>query len=756
MASANSEKHSPGIVRIGLYSTALPAGLLVMLLYFWPAVARGQVPGVTWPWMPSLDLALSFRLDGLSLLFGLIVCGVGVLVTLYSATYMAGQRHAGRYFFFLHGFMLSMFGIVTADNLLLMFVFWEGTTIFSYLLIGFDHESARARENARQALLVTAAGGLALLVAILLLKLAGGSYTISLWSDPGSGMQAHPLYLFILIMVLLGAFTKSGQFPFHFWLPNAMSAPTPISAFLHAATMVKAGIYLLMRFHPLLGGTTVWMYTLVIVGGVTAVWSAVQAFKPNDMKAVLAYTTIMALGMMTLFLGGRSAMVLTAATTFLLVHALYKAALFLSAGIIDHETGTRLLDRLGGLGRGMPLTALPVAAAAMSMAGVPLFFGFVGKEIMYDGALAETGFPPWALAAALLANALMTGVAAMLLLVPFAGKRPPALPAAHDPHWTMWSGPLILGGLGLLFGIFPGWVSANLIQPAVFAFHPTGEAVRLKLFHGFNTPLMLSAVTLCLGAAFYLLRHSLRALVTTIGDRLPLTADGAYDQGLIYFLRGAKELTNRLQNGSLHTYLTIIMSTLLVAVAWPWMQHPVFALQLPDISDHMAAFGVVAFIAVSTLVVLLAGKRLMAIGGLAGVGSGVALIFLVFGAPDIALTQLLIETLTIIIVSMVLLRLPPLAAVRKRRTYRRVMDGVLSLAAGCLITSLMMGVLQYPLDRTLTAFFESQSYLAAHGRNIVNVILVDFRALDTLGEITVVVLAAWAAVALIRKTKEPS
>jgi multicomponent Na+:H+ antiporter subunit A len=267
MASANGEKHSPGIVRVGLYATALPAGLLAVLLYFWPAVARGQVPGFTWPWMPSLDLALSFRLDGLSLLFGLIVCGVGVLVTLYSASYMAGHRHAGRYFVFLHGFMLSMFGIVTADNLLLMFVFWEGTTIFSYLLIGFDHESAKARENARQALLVTAAGGLALLIAILLLKLAGGSYTISHWSAPGSGMQGHPLYLFILIMVLLGAFTKSGQFPFHFWLPNAMSAPTPISAFLHAATMVKAGIYLLMRFHPLLGGTAVWMYTLVIVAG---------------------------------------------------------------------------------------------------------------------------------------------------------------------------------------------------------------------------------------------------------------------------------------------------------------------------------------------------------------------------------------------------------------------------------------------------------------------------------------------------------
>lgn len=756
MATPHSDKHGADTARAGLYTAVLPLGLLIGLIYCWPAVAAGEVLRVSWPWMPGIDLHLQFRIDGLALLFGLIVSGAGVLVTLYSAGYMAGHPRTGRYFFFLHGFMLSMLGIVTADNLLLLFVFWEGTTVFSYLLIGFDNESSTARDNARQALLVTGAGGLALLIGILLLKTAGGTYTISQWMVGDNGIRAHGLYPFILVMVLLGAFTKSAQFPFHFWLPNAMSAPTPISAFLHAATMVKAGIYLLMRFHPLLGGTTAWMCTLVIVGGITAVWSALQAFGPLDMKRVLAFTTTMALGMMTMFLGGRTAPVLTAAATFLLVHALYKAALFLAVGIIDHETGTRRLDRLGGLGRAMPLTALAVAAAAFSMAGFPLFFGFIGKEIMYKAALAEDMFPLFATVAAVLANALMVAVAAVVLLKPFAGRRPAALPAVHDPHWTMWLGPVALALPTIVFGIFPEWVSSQLIEQAVWAFHPAREEVVLKLWHGFNIPLLLSAVTLSLGAVIYGLRRPLGRLMTAIESRLPLSAGGTYDTGLQLFLKSAKATTNKLQNGSLHFYLTIVLLVLVAAVAWPWMQRGVLTIAWPDPADHFSALGVVIVIALGTAVVLVAKNRLMAIGGLGAVGAGVALVFLMFGAPDIALTQLLIETLTLIIVSLVLLRLPPLEAAKKRRTYRRAMDGALALGAGWVMTSLLLGVLQHPLDRSLTAFFAGQSYLAAHGRNIVNVILVDFRALDTFGEITVVVLAAWAGVSLIRKTKEPS
>jgi multicomponent Na+:H+ antiporter subunit A len=348
----------------------------------------------------------------------------------------------------------------------------------------------------------------------------------------------------------------------------------------------------------------------------------------------------------------------------------------------------------------------------------------------------------------------MTAAAAFLFLGPFTGKRPSQLPAAHDPPWTMWAGPIILGGLGIFFGIIPEWVSAHMIQPAIWAFHPAREEVTLTLFHGFNIPLLLSVITLSLGACFYKIRQPLGRLVNRTAKRLPVSTAGIYDRGLHYFLKGAKWITDCLQSGSLHIYLTIIMLVMIAAVLRPRLvRQAVFALQFPDVSEHLAATGLVVLIAVSTIVVAFSGRRLVAIGGLAGVGAGTALIFLIFGAPDIALTQLLVETLTLIILSLILLRLPPLKEARKRPVGRRLVDGAVALSAGGVVASLLMRVLQLPMDRTLTDFFESQSYLLAHGRNIVNVILVDFRSLDTFGEITVVVLAAWAGVALIRKNR---
>ena len=750
----NSHHHDSRNSVLGLLSTALPLLLFIGLCYLWPEVVRGRVFQLQWPWIPSLDLSLRFRLDGLSLLFCLIVTGAGFFVSLYSSSYMAGHPHVGRYFAFLHAFMLSMLGIVTADNLLLLFVFWEGTTVFSYLLIGFDHESDTARDNARQAILVTSAGGLALLIGILLLKLVGAPFTISHWVAAGDQIRQHDLYPAIFTAVLLGAMTKSAQFPFHFWLPNAMSAPTPVSAFLHAATMVKAGVYLLMRFHPLLGGTQLWMTTLVLIGGITALWGAVQALAPSDLKRVLAYTTMMALGILTMFLGGQTTPALTAATTFLLVHALYKASLFLAAGSIDHQTGTRLLGRLGGLWRAMPLTALAVAAATMSMAGFPLFFGFIGKEIMYKGALTETVYPGFATTIALLSNALMTGVAGTIMLGVFFGRRPTALASVREVPWTMRFGPSIMGGLTILFGIIPSWVSANLVQPAVLAFHPAKEEIQLTLFHGFNTPLLLSLITLTLGGLIYLTRHHMRVWVSTLRQQLPVTSQRTYQFGLDLFMRTAEKLTRGLQNGSLTAYLTIIVLCMAAAVGWPWIGGAKAALSAPVLDGPMSAVGLVFLILAATVVVLTAKRRLAAICGLGGVGAGVALIFLVFGAPDLAMTQLMVETLTVIIVSLVLPRLPSLHREKKKPLSRRIITAGLCAAAGLLVTSLLMGIGQSSLDRGLTAFYESNSYLSAHGRNIVNVILVDFRALDTLGEITVVVLAAWAGIALIRKPKE--
>ncbi|MCA1794917.1 MAG: hydrogen gas-evolving membrane-bound hydrogenase subunit E [Desulfotignum sp.] len=744
----------PDCCRGGVVSSILPLVLFGLLCLAWPRVVQGKVFLIQWSWVPSLDLTLAFRLDGLGLLFGLIITMTGFFISLYASSYMAGHQHLGRFFFYLHGFMIAMLGIVFSDNLLLLFVFWEATTILSFLLIGFDHHHKTARENARQALLVTGGGGLFLLLGILLLKIAGESMTISLWAASGDMIRDHALYPAVFICILIGAMTKSAQVPFHFWLPNAMTAPTPISAFLHAATMVKAGIYLLMRFHPLLGGTSLWMGTLVIIGGTTALWGAVQALGPCDLKRILAYTTLMALGILTLFLGGRTVLSLTAAATFLMVHALYKAALFLAVGSIDHQTGTRNLDHLGGLLQSMPLTALAVAAATMSMAGFPLFFGFIGKEIMYEGALAEDMFPVFATIATLVANSLMTAVAAIILITPFLGFGRRKMNPVKEAPWTMRLGPAVMGLLGILFGIVPEWVSEHLIQPAVFSFHPDREDIRLVFFHGMNLPLVLSILTLTLGSVIYRYRTFLRHRMNTAIDRLWITTPGLYQSGLDLFLKSAGAFTNKIQNGSLHFYLFIVVFTLVVAVAWPWLPHIPGILIFPTISGPLIAMGLFAFILASTGVVVFAKTRLCAIGGLGGVGAGVALTFMVFGAPDIALTQLLVETLTLIFMSLVLLRLPPMDAAQKRPRSRTIRDACLSLGAGLLLTTLMMGMLQVPLDRTLTAFFEANSYIAAHGRNIVNVILVDFRSLDTLGEICVVVLAAWAGVTLIRRTKE--
>ena len=728
----------------------LPLILFAGLCIVWPEVIRGHVYQIQWPWMPSLDLYLRFRLDGLSLLFCLIISGAGFFVTLFASSYMSGHAHLGRFFVFLHAFMIAMLGIVTADNLLLLFVFWEATTVFSYLLIGFDHESETARDNAKQALLITGAGGLSLLIGILLLKTAGGSFTLSQWATSDPQIRQHWLYPFIFITILLGAMTKSAQVPFHFWLPNAMSAPTPISAFLHAATMVKAGIYLLMRVHPLLGGTPMWMGSLVFIGGITAFWGAIQSLNPCDLKRMLAYTTIMALGILTMFLGGNNALSLTAATTFLLVHALYKAALFLAVGSIDHATGTRRRDQLGGLWRAMPVTALAVAAATMSMAGFPLFFGFIGKEIMYQGALTEEMFPFFATTMAVLSNSLMTAVAAIILLSPFTGKRPDTLASVGEVPWSMRLGPDIMGGLCLLFGIIPWWVSDNLIQPAVRAFHPAQEEIRLAIFHGFNLPLLLSIITLTVGGLVYFFRRALRIFIAAAVDRLPVTGQRVYQTSLTLFVKTAHVVTNGLQNGSLHRYLLTIIGVFTLTTAGVWaLNTGRLAIPWHMPSLPLSLWLLIILMATAMGVVVAARSRVLAVCALGVVGSGAALIFLIYGAPDLALTQLLVETLTLIIVAIVLLRLPALEKPAGATLPRRWLDALVAVGTGGLIAVLTMAVTSGPLDRQLTEFYELNSLVAAHGRNIVNVILVDFRSLDTLGEIVVVATAGLAGFSLL-------
>jgi multicomponent Na+:H+ antiporter subunit A len=743
------DKHSPAF-RIALGSSLVPLGIFCALAAQLPQVSTGKALTIPIEWVPSLGVDLTLVIDGLSLLFALVICCVGFFVALYSAAYLGDHPHAGRFFFYLNAFMLAMLGLVLVDNLMALFVFWELTTLFSYLLIGFDHESEAARYNARQALLVTGAGGLALLIGIILLEMVGGTYSLHELPRQFVRIQAHPLYPAILITVFIGAFTKSAQFPFHFWLPNAMSAPTPISAFLHSATMVKAGIYLLARLHPILGATPAWMGTLVIVGGITALLGSLMAVTQSDLKRILAFTTIMALGILTMFLGGKTTPALTAAMTFFLVHSLYKSALFLVVGIIDHQTGTRQLERVGGLLRPLPFTAFATAAAALSMAGFPLFFGFIGKEIMYKGALTEDMFPYFATTAAVVSNALMTAVAGILVLCVFLGtlKKTPRTP--HEAPLTMWIGPVFMGSLGIAFGIVPQWVAYWLVEPAVRAFHFTTEDIKLKLFYGINEPLLLSIVTLGLGTLLYFSRNKMRNLLNLCFGRLPLKAGHVYGRSLGAIAKVAKAQTRLLQGGSLHRYLVVIVVAVTLGVGLPFVRQLSSMSRVEFSGFDQPGWPVVLIIAAAVVAVAAARSRLMAICALGVVGAGIAVLFLTFGAPDVALTQLLVETLTVIIASLVLLRLPRLKRSGQTSRPGRLVNGILAAGVGILFTGLVLAVTQGELDRYVTDFFEANSYIAAHGRNIVNVILVDFRSLDTLGEITVVAIAGLAGYALIR------
>jgi len=734
---------------IGVVPVLFSAALFVYFASLVPTIAAGDILRVSVPWVASLGIDFAVLVDGLSLTFALLISGIGTLVLLYSNTYLAGHPQYARFALFLTAFMVSMLGLVLADDLILLFVFWELTTLTSYMLIGFSHESEKSRRNALQALFVTGAGGLAFLAGLILLAAATGTTSISGFIAMEEDIRQHAMYLPILILLLAGTFTKSAQVPFHFWLPNAMAAPTPVSAFLHSATMVKAGVYVMARLHPAMAGTDVWLWTLTIFGAVTAVFASLLALRQTDLKQALAYTTLMALGTLTLFLGQESGYAMTAFGTFLIVHSLYKAALFLVVGCIDLSAGTRETDQLGGLGRLMPVTAFSAALAAFSMAGFPPFLGFIGKELKYAGALAVASEPLLVAGAVLLSNALMLAVAGVVAFRPFWRSSVPAGQSPREAPWQMWAGPLVLACLGALFGIYPDLLQVALINPMVVSL--TGEiseAKELQLWAGFNIPLILSVATFVLGLLIYAGHVSLRARLASVFGGLP-NLDTGWDR----FLHGLKEFaklqTRIVQNGKLSSYLfgtfLTIAAGILLTLVYTGM--PTIAVDLSDVEWKHTS---IAFLTIAgSLLVLATSSRIAAISALGVVGIGIAMIFIVFSAPDVAITQLLVETLVVVLVAVVMLRLPALP-----RAEFRPGHAVLSLAVGAAVTLTVVSVVSNPLDLRVTEYFEATSWPEAYGRNIVNVILVDFRALDTFGEIAVVVIAALSAYALLRTTRK--
>ncbi len=716
-----------------------------------PYVAAGENIAFVFPWIPSLGVDLAFRLDGLGLMFALLISSIGVLVILYAGAYLKHHRDLGRLQILLLAFMLSMLGLVTADHVILLFIFWELTTVTSFLLVGFDHGSAKARRSALQALLITGAGGFALLIGLILLAETSGSYRLSGILAASPALAADALYLPILALILIGAFTKSAQFPFHFWLPNAMAAPTPVSAYLHSATMVKAGIYLMARLQPTLGGTDAWFYALTIAGAGTALWASLMALRQTDLKLMLAWTTVMALGTLTMFLGSDVRIAVLAAMTFLIVHAFYKCAMFLVIGNVDHGAGTRDIRQLGGLVRAMPMTALIATAAGLSMAGFPPFLGFIGKELKYEGALAIAEEPFLIAAAAVAANAMMVAVAMTIVVRVFFGKETPkAGSTSHDVSAMMWLGPFTLAAAGLVTGVFPELIAKTVIEPAITGVLREPSSVKLSLWHGLNLPLLLSIVTVAIGTLLFWQARRVRAAIDALVLALPLTGDRAYDACMDGIQRLAMAVTGRLQTGALGHYLTVVFAVIVLG-GGASLYASGLSIDLDQATPVPALAWVVAIImAGATGVVVISTSRLLSICALGLVGIGVALIFLMFGAIDVAITQLMVETLFVVLIAIVLLRLPSFVGLAHPGKLGGLRDAVIAIGAGLVIALVTIGVALTPSDLEITRFFEQASYPQAYGRNIVNVILVDFRALDTLGEIAVVATAALAVIALLK------
>lgn len=708
-------------------------------------------------WVPGMGVSLAFRLDGLSATFALLITIIGALVLVYAGGYLGGDPRSGRLLATLLVFLGAMLGLVLADDLISLFVFWEVTSVCSFMLVGFDHQRAAARAAALKALVITAAGGLLLLAALLMAAAAGGDLGLSpaeasRLSGLGSvDLRTHTLYGAILILVVVAAATKSAQVPFHFWLPAAMAAPTPVSALLHSATMVKAGVYLLARLHPLLGGTPEWRWSVTGLGLLTMLTGAAMALPQRDLKKILAYSTVAVLGILTMLLGVGSDLAIKTAVVFLVAHAFYKAALFMVAGSIDHETGTRDITVLGGLRRLMPWTAAAGLLAALSKAGAPPMFGFVGKELLYKTKLDLETLGAWLVTAAVVANVALVATALMVAVRPFCGPLRPTPKAAHEAPLSMVIGPMLLAiaGLGVLV---PRAFENALGSGAASAIAGRPLLMDLKLWHGLNTDALaamgLSLLTLAAGFGLYLFVRprlaGLGRLLEWVGQWGPARL---FERGIERLPAAAGWLTARLQTGSLRHYLLVVVAAA-VAVALPplasWaMRAQRLAIAPPDVFAGLLAVLVVG----GALIAVLLRSRLASVAALGVTGLAMAMVFLVFAAPDLAMTQIMVETLSVIVLVLVFARLPEF--VSRSSALRRVRDVVLSAALGLTMALLVLSSSQVDLENTASQAYLAACVVEAKGRNVVNVILVDFRALDTLGEITVVAVAAFGVAALI-------
>ena len=743
--------------RLGRYAAAWAAGGVTLASLAVLAPLTGEVfAGETllWrlPWMPAVGLELSFRLDGLGLLFALLILGIGLLIVIYARYYLSERDSMGRFYACMMLFMGSMLGVVLSENVIQLLIFWELTSLSSFLLISYWQHREDARNGARMALTVTGAGGLALLAGLLLLGEMVGSYDLSVILAEGDAIRAHPLYVPMLVLVLLGAFTKSAQFPFHIWLPNAMAAPTPVSAYLHSATMVKAGVFLLARLFPALSGTPEWSWLVGGAGLATLLTGAYFALFKHDLKGLLAYSTISHLGLITLLFGIGTPLAAVAGVFHIINHATFKASLFMAAGIIDHESGSRDMRKLNGLWKFMPYTATLAMVAAASMAGVPLFNGFLSKEMFFAEAVHRTAGLPggWLLPAAVtLAGIFAVAYSLRFIHDVFFNGEPIDLPKTpHEPPRWMKVPVEVLVALCLLVGMLPALTVAPLLSVASAAVlgGPPPE-YSLAIWHGINPAFLMSLVALVGGVLVYVGRQPLFAMHERMAGLID--AHAIYHRIVKALFAFAAAITRLLDKGSLQRmlFVFVLFALALGVFGFQSAPGPLTGTREPLPIDGISLLATLGLIAATVMTVALHRQRFIALIVIGVVGLVLSLIFVKFSAPDLALTQLSVEIVTIVLLLLALFFLPQ-STPAESSAPRRWRDGTLAVLAGGGAAALAWAVLTRPYD-SIAGYFLANSVPGGGGSNVVNVILVDFRGFDTLGEITVLALAGIGIFALL-------
>ncbi len=745
-------------VHLGWFVLLVPIVLFGYFLTFIKEVTQGVHTLKTFEWIPSLGVNVTFYIDGLGLFFALLITGIGSLVVLYSIYYLSKAEKLGHFYVYLLLFMGAMLGVVLSDNLFVLYTFWELTSISSFLLIGYWYQREKSTSGALKSMMITVFGGLAMLGGFILMVDITGTASIRGIIENGEMIVTSSLFPFILVLVLLGAFTKSAQFPFHTWLPDAMEAPTPVSAFLHSATMVKAGIYLVARLSLIFAGTDLFFLIVSGFGLLTLCWGSYMAVRQTDLKAILAYSTISQLGMIMAMLGFGTEVAILAAVFHILNHATFKGSLFMVAGIIDHETGTRDIRRLGGLFTFMPITATLAFFGTFSMAGFPLPFlnGFLSKEMFFESSLhfenastiVEAVSPYFPYLA--VGGSIFTFVySIMLFFRTFTGKQRDKLPKEpHEAPIGMLISPIILVLLVIVIAFVPNVFGHSLLSPMVDSIAGSAVETHIKFWHGFGPALYMSLTVLLLGTAFYLTRTKWERIYTILPGKL--SAAKAYDGVISGIINGSKKITNGYMTGSLRHYMIYILIFFIALVSITISVTGGFKMSFDDLAPIAIPELLIAIVmAGAAFGTIFMKNRIAAILVLGIVGYGLSLLFVFFRAPDLALTQLIVETVTVALFLLCFYHLPNFDK-QKQSKRTNAVNWVISISVGVLVT--MVGIASHStkLFEPISEYFLKNSYKLGGGDNVVNVILVDFRGLDTMLEILVLGLAALGIFTMIK------